>query len=128
MNSSLKIETLYSEEQIDTISDSTGLHKNQIRMIISKFSRMILNPDIIDNEDALIKAYMDKYREISDTCGEAAAILSARNEVSRLITLGKEARKLREMVAPEGEFEPGNNKGYLHSFHGWSLFPAVNSW
>lgn len=104
------VEQLYHDENIEDISIATGLHKTQIRMILSKFGRTIRNPDIIDNDDVLIKAYMRKYREASNAYDDSIAMLAARTEVNRLISLGEEIRKLREIALQNNQLSFNNNE------------------
>lgn len=114
------LEYSYSDEHIDNIADEIGLHRNIIREIIDRFGLMLKNPQIIDTDDALIKAYCRKFREVYKLGGGSeVAKTAARDEVNRLITLGTEMRKLKDMIVENKKAIFPESKGGLNIFYGW---------
>jgi hypothetical protein len=77
---------LYSIEEIE----ETKIISRELDDIFYKFRKYIACPHIIDNDKALVKAYVKAYRK----GGQEAA----RNEVKRLVDCAYEFRKLKEML------------------------------
>jgi len=74
---------------IEAIADHVGLTAAQVRSLIESM-KMLRFPDRIDNDDALVNAYVSTYR----LRGRAGAQL----EVYRRIKLAKEIRILKEYL------------------------------
>jgi hypothetical protein len=86
------------------IAKTLNITNKEVKAIISRVSRFVEKPSILDNEDALVNAYIRVYR--SD------GVEAARREVARRIAAGREIRKLRQMRL-EKEEQPDDPKTHL---------------
>ena len=104
----------YSAKDIATRLGTTVL---EVRAILLRFENWMKKPDIVDSEAALIKGYIKAYQEGGEEAG--------RKEVTRLLSLGKEIRLLREMVLENGNLalpEAPSQSHILHFPKGRRLF------